>query len=210
MPVLRQLIAALRRLRYPGSRRYWERRYARGGHSGAGSSGPIAEYKAAVLNDFVRRHDIRSVVELGCGDGQQLQKAAYPAYVGLDIAPSAVARCQALFDGDPTKSFYLYDPHRFEPADFQAELAISLEVIFHLTEENLYQLYLQHLFRLSRRWVVVFSPDETDTTGGIYPHFRPRHFSADVPTAWVLRARLPNPHRERSMSDFFVFEKQGG
>ncbi len=195
------------RLRYPGSRRYWERRYALGGDSGAGSSGILAAYKASVLNDFVKTHNICSVVELGCGDGQQLQLAEYPAYTGLDIAASAVARCRDLFAGDNSKTFVHYDPEHFEPADFQADMAISLEVIFHLTEEHLYRLYLQHLFALSRRWVLIFSSDEADPTAGVFPHFRQRHFSADVPEGWVLRERINNPHRERSVSDFFIFEK---
>lgn len=200
-------LSFLRRLRYPGSSSYWERRYARGGDSGAGSSGVLAAYKAEVLNDFVRMNGIQSVVELGCGDGQQLLLAEYPAYTGLDIAASAVERCRDLFANDGTKKFIPYDPVHFEPADFQADLAISLEVIFHLTEENLYRLYMRHLFALSRRWVVIFSSDEVDTTGGIFPHFRPRAFSRDVPEGWVLRERISNPHRKRSVSDFFVFER---
>ncbi len=207
MHILRSLIAMLRRLRYPGSRRYWEHRYTEGGDSGAGSSGVLAAYKASVLNDFVKTHDIRSVVELGCGDGQQLLLAQYPTYTGLDIAASAVARCRVLFAGDSSKKFVHYDPQHFQPGEFQADMAISLEVIFHLTEENLYRLYLQHLFALSRRWVVIFSSDEADDTGGVFPHFRQRHFSVDVPEGWVLLERIPNPYRDRSVSDFFVFEK---
>ena len=200
-------IATIRRFRYPGSQRYWEHRYAQGGNSGAGSSGVLAEYKAGVLNAFVETHGIQTVVELGCGDGQQLLFAKYPAYTGLDIAPSAVARCRDLFSGDANKPFGIYDPEHFEPADFQADMAISLEVIFHLTEENVYQLYMQHLFALAQRWVVVFSSDEADRTSGIFPHFRQRKFSDDVPEGWVLRERIKNPHRERSVSDFFVFER---
>ena len=207
MNFFRAFRSLLARLRYPGSSSYWERRYARGGDSGAGSSVVLAAYKASVLNDFVQTHSIRSVVELGCGDGQQLLLAEYPAYTGLDIAASAVARCRTLFAGDDGKKFVHYDPTKFEPGDFQADMAISLEVIFHLTEEKLYRLYLQHLFALSRRWVVVFSSDESDETDGVFPHFRQRQFSKDVPEGWVLRERITNPHRDRSVSDFFVFEK---
>lgn len=208
MKLFQTCIATIRRLRYPGSQRYWERRYAQGGDSGAGSSGVLAEYKAGVLNAFVEKHGIQTVVELGCGDGQQLLLAKYPAYTGLDISPSAVARCRERFSGNTGKTFAVYDPERFEPVDFQADLAISLEVIFHLTEERVYQLYMQHLFALAQRWVVVFSSDEADRSGGIFPHFRQRKFSDDVPEGWVLRERVGNPHRERSVSDFFVFERK--
>ncbi len=204
---IHRLLAVLRRARYPGSSVYWERRYAAGGNSGSGSAGRLAVYKAEWLNRFVEREDIRSVVEFGCGDGQQLRLARYPGYTGLDVAPSAVARCQALFAGDPAKRFAVYDPNHFDPAACQAELALSLEVIFHLTEEAVYRLYMEHLFACARRWVVIFASDEADTTGGRFPHFRPRHFTRDVPSGWVLRERAPNPHRDISVSDFFVFEK---
>lgn len=207
MHLVRKLLIALRRLRYPGSEAYWERRYARGGDSGAGSSGKLAAYKAEIVNRFVKEHDIQSVVEFGCGDGEQLLLADYPAYVGLDISKTAVERCRILFEKDPSKRFEIYRPETFNPADFQADVAISLEVIFHLTEEDVYQKYLQHLFASARRWVVIFSSDEADATGGIFPHFKPRQFTPDVPPGWVLRERLTNPHRDLSVSDFFFFEK---
>ncbi len=197
----------LKHLFYPGSRRYWERRYSDGGDSGAGSGGVLAAYKANFLNTFVQEHSIDSVVELGCGDGRQLNLAEYPKYIGLDIAASAVERCKALFSEDRTKQFEVYDPDCFVSASFQADLAISLEVIFHLTEERLYLLYMQHLFALSSRWVIIFSSDEEEKGKGMFPHFRQRRFSADVPEGWVLRQRVENPHRDRSVSDFFVFEK---
>lgn len=198
---------AFRHLRYPGSKAYWERRYANGGDSGTGSSGVLAAYKAGVLNRFIAEQGITSILELGCGDGQQLQLAQYPKYVGLDIAPSAIARCQQIFSADPSKTFAVYTPNRFEPLDLQAELGLSMEVIFHLTKENEYRTYLRDLFGSAQKWVVVFSSDEPDSTEGVFPHFKPRRFTPDVPPDWVLRQHLPNPHRDISISDFFFFEK---
>lgn len=208
MPVVNAFINILRRLRYPGSARYWQRRYARGGNSGSGSAGPLARYKADFLNRFVREHDIRSVVEYGCGDGRQLQLADYPQYTGLDIAPAAVARCQTLFAADATKRFAVYDPFSFQPADFQAELALSLEVVFHLTENDLYERHLRHLFASARRRVVIFAADEDRATP--FPHFRPRRFTPDAARLapdWRLIERVENPLGEWSVSQFFVFEK---
>lgn len=207
MHFFKKLCIALRQLRYPGSPAYWERRYARGGDSGAGAAGRLAAYKAEVLNRFVREHNIQSVTEFGCGDGQQLRLADYPAYCGLDISKTAIARCRSLFAADASKKFEIYKPDTFSPDDFQADMTLSLEVVFHLTEEDLYRLHLQHLFTCARRWVVIFSSDEEDTTGGVFPHFRPRRFTPDVPPGWVLRERLANPHRDISVSDLFFFEK---
>src|SRR5690606_21928172 len=82
---------------------YWRRRYSLGGDSGAGSGGSAAEYKASVLNAFVRRNRIRTLIEFGCGDGRQLSLAEYPEYLGIDISADAVLRCRAIFEGDPGK-----------------------------------------------------------------------------------------------------------
>ncbi len=123
------------------------------------------------------------------------------------MAPSAIQRCRDLFASDPTRCFLVYDPYRFDPAGLKAELGLSLEVLFHLTEDALYQRYLQHLFGTATRWVVIFAPDEPDQTGGQFPHLRPRQFSRDIPAGWTLQRHDSNPHRDISMSDFFVFEK---
>lgn len=205
--MLYYLLTLVRRHRYPGSIRYWERRYARGGHSGLGSTGRLAAYKAEWLNRFVEEKRVHNVIEFGCGDGNQLSLAMYPAYLGLDVAPTAIRRCRELFAADPAKQFRVYQPFAFDPNPVEADLALSLEVLFHLTEDDLYERYMQHLFAASRRWVVIFAPDEPDHTGGQFPHVRPRRFTQDVPPGWNLHHREPNPHRDISMSDFFVFEK---
>ncbi|HEU4546756.1 MAG TPA: hypothetical protein VFR88_10740, partial [Microlunatus sp.] len=82
-----------RYLSFGSSGRYWERRYAKGGTSGAGSYGQAAEWKAEVVNGWVRDHGVTSVLDLGCGDGNQLSLADYPRYLGLDRSPTAVRAC---------------------------------------------------------------------------------------------------------------------
>ena len=47
----------------PWSAAYWDMRYRSGGHSGAGSSGHLARFKADIVNQIVRRHGIASVIE---------------------------------------------------------------------------------------------------------------------------------------------------
>ena len=51
---------------------YWENRYKNNGNSGAGSYGRLAEFKADVINNFIAENKITSVIEFGCGDGNQL------------------------------------------------------------------------------------------------------------------------------------------
>ena len=91
LPGVGGALSARRNRHFEGSQEYWERRYAGGGTSGAGSAGRLAAFKAQFLNDFVRAHDVTSVVEFGCGDGNQLALAAYPRYLGLDVSPASLA-----------------------------------------------------------------------------------------------------------------------
>src|SRR3954469_5502180 len=103
----------IRRLRFGRSADYWERRYASGGTSGAGSYGPVSLFKAEVLNEWVETHAVASVLEFGCGDGHQLGLARYPRYTGLDISRTALDRCVRQFAADETKSFFIHEPRLF-------------------------------------------------------------------------------------------------
>ncbi|NIQ00794.1 MAG: hypothetical protein GWM98_10685, partial [Nitrospinaceae bacterium] len=112
--VLDRLILKFRQVFFPGSGNFWETRYARGGDSGHGSQGRLAQFKAEVLNRFVEQHRVESVIEFGCGDGGQLALLRFPRYIGLDVAPTAIARCRERFRADSSKSFFLYHPFGFE------------------------------------------------------------------------------------------------
>ncbi len=177
-------IPGLRRLLRPepftGSKEYWERRYVRGGTSGRGSYGELARYKAEFLNEFVRTHGVHSVIEFGCGDGNQLSLGAYPEYIGLDVSKSAILRCRDRFREDTSKSFFLYDGEAFidrRPL-FRADLALSLDVLFHLIEQAVWESYLRHLFSAAERFVICYSSDSDSPSREA--HIRHRAFSGWV------------------------------
>jgi len=216
-PAARTAVAGLRRLRFAGSPAYWEQRYARGETSGAGSYGHLAEFKAEVLNGFVARHSVRSVIEWGCGDGAQLALARYPRYIGLDVSRTAVASCIARFADDSTKSFFLYDPSCFADRHglFAADLALSLDVVYHLVEDTVFERYMDMLFASGRRYVIVYSSDREERTRT--PHVRHRKFTAWVDARradWRLAGHVPNRYPESapvgSFADFYIFERASG
>ncbi|MCU1594789.1 MAG: glycosyl transferase group 1 [Frankiales bacterium] len=187
---------------------YWEARYAAGATSGVGSYSQLARFKAEVLNAFVREHHIRSVVELGCGDGNQLSLADYPSYVGYDVAPSAVDLCRTAFRKDRSKSFHLYDPLTFQP-DETSDLALSLDVIFHLVEDEVFERHMTDLFSLGSRFVAIYSSN--DETPDIGHHVRNRRFTTWIEEHrpdWPLLLQVPNPYRgavEGAISDFWFY-----
>ena len=210
LPGVRQLSLLRQRIGFGGSARYWERNYARGGTSGPGSCNALAEAKAAFLNDFVRAREVRSVIEFGCGDGHQLSLADYPSYIGLEVSRSAIELCQRRFAGDPTKSFFLYDAACFADRAglFTAPLAISLDVIYHLTEDAVFEAYMTHLFAAGTRFVIVYATNRE--IPGTAPHVRHRHFTRWVEAhgqGWRLLQVTPGPNPGPDRADFFTYER---
>lgn len=216
---LRRIRGLLRTAPFPGSQPYWESGYAAGGTSGTGSYGKLAEFKAEVLNSFVREHEIRSVIEFGCGDGNQLSLATYCSYVGFDVSPTAIQRCQDRFRHDETKQFFLYNPDIFEDvpqSKFRAELALSLDVVYHLTEDKIFELSMSHLFSVSEKFVIIYSTDTDVNHRWQEPHVKHRHFSEWVKenlSEWELLQRIPNTCSPAgndllgSSADFFIYQR---
>lgn len=210
LPGARQVSLLRQRLAYSDSAGFWEQNYARGRTSGDGSYGTLAEGKSLFLNGLVRQRDVSSVIEFGCGDGNQLSLAEYPSYVGLDVSRNAIGLCQRRFADDPGKSFFLYDGSCFtdRAGVFTADLAMSLDVVYHLTENRVFETYLTHLFAAAQRLVVVYSTNME--MGGTAPHVRHRHFTpwieANCP-GWVLTMVIPGPSTEQARADFFIYER---
>lgn len=211
-PIAVAVASPFKRDRFDSSAGYWERRYVRGGNSGAGSYNRLAEFKASFLNDFVQRNAIRSVIEFGSGDGAQLELAAYPDYIGVDVSKAAIERTRARFASDRSKRFYLSSEL---PVGTRAELSLSLDVIYHLVEDEVFEGYMRDLFGAAIRFVILYSSN-TEQSAAV-PHVRHRRFTewiAREQPAFVLREQVANPHPfdandpdNTSFADFYVFER---
>lgn len=196
------------------SANYWESRYQRGRSSGPGSSNRLALLKAEVANTFVVEHGVRSVIEFGCGDGSQLRLADYPNYVGVDVSPTVLAATREAFAGDPTKVFIGIED---VGPEHRSDLALSLDVIYHLVEDDVFGRYMDQLFDSALKYVIIYSSNEERQSDSI--HVRHRRF-----TDWVERNRpdfhqtgfMKNPYPEdirdidnTSFADFYFFERIG-
>jgi hypothetical protein len=210
IPGRRQLSLLRQRLQFSGSAMFWEQRYARGGTSGPGSYGILAHRKAVFLNEFVREHGVRSVIEFGCGDGNQLSLADFPNYIGLDVSQAAIGLCQHRFASDPTKSFFLYDGSCFVDRTglFTADLAISLDVIYHLVEDATFEAYMAHLFGAGQRYVLVYATNAEIRDDA--PHVRHRCFSSWIDKncpQWRLVQVTDGPGSGPRRADFYVYDR---
>src|SRR3954469_2360836 len=128
---------------------YWRGRYNRGGTSGAGSYGRLAAYKADFLNTFIVLNNTESLIDFGCGDWNQASLFDVPAYVGLDVSETALARCRRRFTDRPTYQF-----HNSAALDnlTPCDVAISMDVIYHLVTDSDFEHYVGDLFSLAKTY----------------------------------------------------------
>ncbi|OIQ76317.1 hypothetical protein GALL_420020 [mine drainage metagenome] len=210
---IKKVAPAKARHDFHGSTPYWEERYRAGGDSGTGSGGRLAEFKAEILNEFVASESIASVIEFGCGDGRQLLLARYPKYTGVDVSPTVIEKCRTLFRDNPVFSFVTTEAYQGETAD----LALSLDVIFHLIEDEVFNSYMSTLFDAALRYVIIYSSNFDSESAPNAPHFRNRQFTLWVAghrPEWQLIRHIPNRYpfngdgQETSVSDFFIFAKE--
>lgn len=190
---------------------YWESRYRSGGNSGAGSYNRLANFKAEFINNYVATKNIGSVLEFGSGDGAQLALAQYPRYTGVDVSHTIIAKAREAFAHNATFQFIHTSELR---SDIRAELTLSLDVIFHLTENSVFDTYMRQLFAAADKAVIVYSSNMEEIWA---PHVRHRKF-----TNWIkanepdfkLVQHLANPYPydehdldNTSFADFYVYEK---
>ena len=178
---------------------YWEARYAYGKRgSGVGSRGDAAKRKAAFVNSLITERNVSSVIDWGCGDGVVARLIEAPRYVGVDVSPSAVAVSHMRADA-PGRTWLTYDGVT-SPELPPADLALSLDVIFHLIDDVLYRRHLELLFG-SAPLVCVHSSNRDEDAK--VEHMRSREFLPDVPHGWRCIHEGPS-----DAIGFWVFERE--
>jgi SAM-dependent methyltransferase len=155
---------------------YWEGRYRRGGNSGKGSRGAGAEEKARLVSQAVAEHGISSLLDIGCGDGYVAArlKLGDCLYLGVDISLAALALART---ANPDKTFAPLGANTL-PMDGH----LSMDVMFHLTDERDYHAHLDRLFS-ARRFAIVYATNHDERGAS---HVLHREWTPDVPDGWVL------------------------
>lgn len=199
------------------SGRFWEEHYQKSGNSGTGSYGRLAEFKAEIVNRFMEKEEIRTTVEIGCGDGNQLSLIHYQNYTGIDVSAFIIEKNRMRYQDDPKKQFFCADADREKYISCRYEMSISMDVIFHLLEDQVFYRYMEDLFLLAERFVVIYSSNHEEYTR--WPEYRHRNFISYIQekiSGWELYQFIPNryPYKigmeeSTSASDFYIFKKIG-
>lgn len=192
---------------------YWENRYKNGGNSGAGSYGQLAKWKGQIVSNFIREKNIKSIIDFGCGDGNQLKYIEIPkwcTYVGVDISETAIEICKQ------KHPFYEYYTKNMTHKYFRfAELVISLDVIFHLTTKNDFTDYMDDLTDASERYIIIYSSNG-DKLENPASHLKDNRFTDYMEkTEFELIRKIenkfpydPNNTINTSISDFYIYQKR--
>ena len=183
---------------------YWNMRYKNGKGSGRGSEGLLLAYKAGTINDIIKEFDIQDIIDFGCGDGELSNLIDVGMYAGFDPSEEAVKKCYdrcrdvfgaRIFINDINLSWTV-----------QADMTMSIDVIFHLVNEREYLEHLLSLFQHSLKYVLIYSSDkEEDVDRG---HVKHRKFTQTINELfpdWKLLRKIDNKYPDQSFSDFYLY-----
>ncbi|MFA5886400.1 MAG: class I SAM-dependent methyltransferase [Patescibacteria group bacterium] len=187
---------------------YWEKRYRQGGNSGLGSYGVLSDFKTNIINKFIQEYQAETMIDFGCGDGQQIKNIKIKKYLGLDIAPSSVQMCQKLYSDDQSKSFILYHPQSFFNNFIKADLVICLDVLYHITSEVDLKKTLTDIFSCANNLVILYTNTEN------FNYRRGRHivywdtykYLKEFKNFLILET-IAQKYRDQSGADFIILKK---
>lgn len=118
-----------------------------GGGSGAGSTLKQGQLYIDTINKYIRRHNIKSVVDCGSGDGLIQSKLEVQSYIGLDITESNILMCKSRYKN---RDFRLLDFYIQRDEIPSADVLLCKDVLHHWPNEWV-EKWLKYLIE-SKRW----------------------------------------------------------
>lgn len=210
--IFKKLSSLIERKSFSTSGDYWNKRYQAGGNSGKGSYDKFAEFKAEIINPFLKKHKVGTVIELGCGDGNQLRYFEIKEYIGVDISETIIQQNQEAFSDDHNKNFVHL--HHFKTHPTIADVTMSLDVIYHLVEDEVFSEHMRLLFEQSSKYVIIYSSNKNMPQ--TEPHVRHRQFDQWIEAntkGYQLMEHIANPYTYEvdptsfSHADFYIYKR---
>lgn len=195
------------------SNEYWENRYKNNETSGDGSYGKLALFKSSIINNFIKDYNIKSILDLGCGDGNQLKyfNTTNINYIGVDPSITIINKLKEIYKNDKNKNFITLD----EKINTKVELTLSCDILFHLINSNIWEKHIANLFNISTKYVIIYAYDFDEDWNN---HCKSRKFTDFIKkkySNWQLIKVIKNKYplfegcddQNASMSDFYFYKK---
>src|SRR5262245_46215747 len=131
----------------------WGKDVAGKGTSGTGSTLEATREYRVYVEDFMKKHSVKSVVDAGCGDWSFSSAIDWgdASYLGIDIASDVIAAVRNKYEKGRIK-FQVGDITDELPA---ADLLISKDVLQHLSNELVHKFIRNNLRKSKYRWVIL-------------------------------------------------------
>lgn len=188
------------------TKQIWENRYTSGDNSGAGSYGVLCEYKASFINNIIHQYHCNTILELGCGDGNQLQYFDINQYIGVDISEYIIKYCKHLFKDSINKTFLTYDEFYKLNNNIKYDIVLSLDVIYHLVDDFVYEKYIHDLITYANKYIIIYSSnfDEIYNNSHVYHRKFTDYIKDNYPTLKLIYFE-PNKYPTLSSANFYVY-----
>lgn len=151
--------------------------------------------------------------QTGSFDSANAALYAIPNFTGVDLSFEMVSRCRAAFADKENWQFLTLD--EFSRIDSRFDLTMSLDVIYHLIEDDVFDRYMNMLFSRARRNVLIYSSNHDEQAPARHVTHREygRWIAKHRPT-WRLRETMEHPFprgaksnpRHTALSFFQLYE----
>jgi SAM-dependent methyltransferase len=131
----------------------WGKDVAGKGTSGSGSTLEITREYRAYVEEFIRTHNVKSVVDAGCGDWTFSSAINWgqASYLGVDIASDVIAAVRSKHE----KSNIRFRVGNITDELPDAELLISKDVLQHLSNNLVHKFIRNNLRKGKYKWVIL-------------------------------------------------------
>lgn len=137
------------------NRSFWDNRYSTNSKlgSGIGSRGEYAFYKKTLLMNIIHGIDVKSVLDVGCGDLEIIKDLPLKDFTGIDISRTIIEKNRRLrpdwrfIEGDFLKLH--------ESLELFGDLVICFDVLIHQQNLLAYNQFVKCLFQSTLRVGIV-------------------------------------------------------
>ena len=135
-------------------RSFWNNKYRTDKiGSGRGSRGKFARKKKSIIQSIIDKQNIRSVLDLGCGDLFWIKDLNVKDYVGVDFSDVTLENNKKL---RPDWKFYTFDFSKRE-VPWKAELVLLIDILQHQPTIKQYKKVFENAVNSATKYLIVTS-----------------------------------------------------